>query len=202
MRILILITTFLFTNLTFSQTVKITKNYGSSNPELQEIMDFQNIQVEKFNFENSNLRGKNFEINVSEYVNGKLKSKTLLCDTSEADFLKIQYSPFSLKMFTQMKNGFLTINAKFYNFSSKTLNLKLSEKNQDKDYVAKDFFGAKIVTEFPLQEEFPLLAIITPTIHKDGSGSYCEVVQSDIKPENLGEHFKIPHYFLVTMKIK
>ena len=142
------------------------------------------------------------EINISEYVDGKLKSKTLLCDTSEADFLKIKYSPFTLKLFTQINNGYLTIQTKFYNFSSKKVQLKLDNRNKEETYVLKDFFGSKITTEFPIQNEIPLVAIITPTIHKDGSGSYCEVVQSDVKPENLGEHFNIPHYFLVTMKIK
>ena len=66
----------------------------------------------------------------------------------------------------------------------------------------KDFFGSKLTIELPMTEEIPLFAIITPTLHKDGSASYCEVVQSDIKPEELGKHFNIPHYFLVTMKIK
>ena len=43
---------------------------------------------------------------------------------------------------------------------------------------------------------------ITPTIHEDGSSSYCEVAQSDIAPEKLGAHFKIPHYFLITIAFK
>lgn len=191
-----------FATIAFSQTLKITQNYGSSNPEIQELMDFQKIYVENFNIENPELRNKNWEINISEYVEGKLTSKTKLGDTSEADFLKIRYSPFAIKMFTQIKNGYLTINGKFYNYNTKTLHLKLSEKSKEDDYILRDFFSMKLVLEYPIQEEFPLFAIITPTIHKDGSSSYCEVVQSDIKPEKLGEHFKIPHYFLVTMKIK
>ena len=165
-------------------------------------MDFQKIYVEKFNLESPSLANKNWEINVSEYVDGKFKSKTLLGETSEADFLKIKYSPFSIKLFTQIKGGFFTINAKFYNFTTKTLHLKLSDKSKEDNYVLKDFFGSKLTIELPMTEEIPLFAIITPTLHKDGSASYCEVVQSDIKPEELGKHFNIPHYFLVTMKIK
>ena len=180
----------------------MTQTYGNSNPEIQEILDFQKIYIEKFNFDNSTLANKHWEINILEFVDGKQKSKTLLCDTSEADFLKIKYSPFSLKIFTQINNGILSIQAKFYSFSSKKVQLKLDSRNKEETYALKDFFGSKITTEFPIQNEIPLVAIITPTIHKDGSGSYCEVVQSDIKPEDLGKHFKIPHYFLVLMKIK
>ncbi|NRS87528.1 hypothetical protein HNQ02_000435 [Flavobacterium sp. 7E] len=198
---IVIILTFIST-FSFSQTIKITQTYGSTNPEIQELMDFQKIYVEKFNFEYEKLSGKHWEINVSEFVDGKLKNKTQLGSTSEADFLKIRFSPFSLKLLSQIRNGNFTISANFYNFHTKTLHFKLSEKSDEDDYVVKDFFGAKIVNEYNFGDEFPLVAIITPTIHDDGSASYCEVVQSDIKPENLGSHFKIPHYFLITMKLK
>jgi len=60
--------------------------------------------------------------------------------------------------------------------------------------VLKDFFGGENFLEVSATQRFPILAIITPTTHKDGSGSYCEFVQSDLKPEDIGIHFKIPHY--------
>lgn len=54
----------------------------------------------------------------------------------------------------------------------------------------------------PINEEFPILAVITSTMRKDGSSSYCEVAQSEIAPEKLGEKFNIPHYFIISMKFK
>jgi hypothetical protein len=63
----------------------------------------------------------------------------------------------------------------------------------------KDFQGSKKETEIPLENEFYLTSIISPTVHKDGSASYCEVVLTK-NPENIGEEFKIPHYFLIRMK--
>ena len=66
----------------------------------------------------------------------------------------------------------------------------------------KDFFGSKKELSIDLQKKNAVFAIITPTIHEDGSGSYCEVAQSEIAPEKLGEHFKIPHYFLITITFK
>lgn len=188
--------------LVLGQNLKMTLKNVTSHPELREVLYFQNIQVSEFNFENEKLGGKHFEVNVYEFVEGKLKQKTQLLDTSEADFLKIKYSPFSMKIFTQVLRGTFSIKVDFYNISSKTLDLDILEKNKSRDYIAKDFFGNKIVKEYPMNKEIPLLAIITSTIHSDGSGSYCEVVQTDILPEKLGEHFKIPHYFLVTMKVK
>lgn len=186
----------------FSQTVKVTQNYGSTNPEIQELMDFQKIYLEKFNFENEKLSGKHWELNILEFIDGKLKNKTQLGSTSEADFLKIRYSPFTLKLLSQIRDGDITVSAKFYNFNTKTLHFKLPNDSNFDGYVVKDFFGGKIVNEYKLDEEFPLIAIITPTMHDDGSSSYCEVVQTNVKPENLGSFFRIPHYFLVTMKFK
>ncbi|PKP15193.1 MAG: hypothetical protein CVU07_11030, partial [Bacteroidetes bacterium HGW-Bacteroidetes-23] len=69
-------------------------------------------------------------------------------------------------------------------------------------YALKDFFGSNEEMNIELNKKTAVFAIITPTIHKDGSGSYCEVAQSSIKPEKLGEHFKIPHYFLITITFK
>ena len=69
-------------------------------------------------------------------------------------------------------------------------------------YALKDFFGEKKELTINPNKKNAVFAILTPTIHPDGSGSYCEVAQSDIAPEKLGEHFKIPHYFLVTINFK
>lgn len=75
-------------------------------------------------------------------------------------------------------------------------------KDDPENYVLKDFFGGKTELSMNMYEETPILTIITPTKHADGFSSYCEVVQSNIKPENLGTHFKIPHYFLITIQFK
>ena len=69
-------------------------------------------------------------------------------------------------------------------------------------YVLKDFFGTKRELNLDLQKKNAIFAIITPSVHEDGSASYCEVVQSNIEPEDLGQHFKIPHYFLMTLTFK
>jgi hypothetical protein len=75
-------------------------------------------------------------------------------------------------------------------------------QSNENEYALKDFFGSEKEINPELGKKNAIFAIITPTIHKDGSSSYCEVVQSEIAPEKLGEIFKIPHYFLVTIKFK
>ncbi|WP_286927609.1 hypothetical protein [Flavobacterium sp. UBA4197] len=193
----------LISNFAFAQnTVKITNNYGSENREIQDVIDFENIYIERLNFEGGQLNGKYYEINIQEFVKGKLVHKELLFDGAETDFFKINSDKESLKFFFKMADRKLKTYIRGMKFGSKKSYFKLQD-DSDK-YALKDFFGSKeeLFLDINSQQEIPVFAIITPTIHKDGSGSYCEVVQSDIKPENLGTHFKIPHYFLITMKFK
>ena len=74
----------LISNFAFAQnTVKITNNYGSENREIQDVIDFENIYIERLNFEGGQLNGKYYEINIQEFVKGKLVHKELLFDGAE-----------------------------------------------------------------------------------------------------------------------
>lgn len=183
-----------------SQIIKVTQNYGSTNPEIQDLMDFQNIYTEKLNFESKNLKGKSYIINLEEYSDGKIVQTAILFDGTETDYFKMDSTKESLMFFFELSNRKLKTYIRGKKFGSKKSYFKLDD-DADK-YALKDFFGNKKELNLDSQKTNVAFAIITPTIHKDGSGSYCEVVQSDVKPEDLGSHFKIPHYFLVTISFK
>jgi len=179
-------------------TVKMTHEYGSGNPEVQEIMDFENMYVEKLNFEGEPIRGKFFMIRLDEYKNGRLKRSSVLFNGSESDYFKIGSDKESLRFYFKMADGKMKTYLKGQKFGSKKSYFKLYEDSER--YALKDFFGNKSEYKLDLAQKNPVFAIITPTMHKDGSGSYCEVAQSNVAPENLGEHFKIPHYFIINIE--
>ena len=55
-KIKVLLTFLVISNIAFAQnTVKMTNNYGSENPEIQDIIDFENIYIEKLNFESEKI---------------------------------------------------------------------------------------------------------------------------------------------------
>ncbi|MDM1041762.1 MULTISPECIES: hypothetical protein [Empedobacter] len=192
---------FLISNFAFSQnTIKMTYKYGSDNGEIQDIIDFENIYIETLNFEGDLLNGKNYQINLEEYKNGKLTTKKLLFDSSESDYFKLNSNSLSLKFFFKMSDGKLKTYIRSNLFGTKKSYFNLM--NDSDKYALKDFFGEKKEVTINPNKKNAVFAILTPTIHPDGSGSYCEVAQSDIAPEKLGEHFKIPHYFLVTINFK
>ncbi|MEN2436816.1 hypothetical protein AAH994_15490 [Weeksellaceae bacterium A-14] len=193
-------------NFTFAQnTIKMTNNYGSENQDVQDLLNFENIFFDKLNFQSENLKGKFYEIVLDEFRNGKLVKTATLFDGSEADIFKIDNDKLSLKFAFKLSDEKLktfiigkTISGQ--GFYSKKYYSKLY--NDENDYALKNFFGMKKEINLDSNKKNPIFAIITPTIHEDGSGSYCEVAQSGIDPEKLGEKFKIPHYFLISIKFK
>ncbi len=188
-------------NFSFAQnSIKLTNSYGSENSDVQSLIDFEHIYIERLNFEEKALEGKHYIINLQEFKAGKLTSKSVLFDGTDDDHFKIKSNKESLKFLFKLADGKLKTQISSNRYRSKKLYFKL--KGDPENYALKDFFGNKTELSININEETPILAIITPTKHADGFSSYCEVVQSDIKPENLGTHFKIPHYFLVTIQFK
>lgn len=188
-------------NFSFGQnSVKVTSNYGSENTDIQNLIDFENIYFEQLNFEGKEIKEKQYKISLQEFKNGKLISKSILFDGFEDDYFKIKSDKESLKFLFKMADGKLKTYIRGSKFGSKKSYFKL--KDNSDQYALKDFFGSNSELHIDANQETAIFAIITPTKHEDGSSSYCEVVQLEIKPENLGSHFKIPHYFLVTIQFK
>jgi len=196
----LLVLLLIISNSVFSQkTVKMTCNYGINNKDIQELTDFEGIYIEQLNFEGENLNGKSYIIKIIEFKEGKkINSSTLFDDKS--DYFKINSDSVSLKFFFKLNDGELKVQIRGNNFLSKKTYFKLY--NDEYEYALKDFFYNKSELNIDLSKTNAVFAIITPSIHKDGSGSYCQVVQTDVTPEELGTHFKIPHYFIVTIEFK
>lgn len=193
----------LISSFAFAQNIKVTSNYGSQNQDIQDLITFENIFFDKLTFQSENLKGKSYEIDLEEFRNGKSVKTSILFDGAEADIFKIGNDKLSLKFAFKLSDGKLktfvignTVSGQ--GFYSKKHYSKLF--NDEDDYALKNFFGSTEEISLDINKKNAIFAIITPTIHKDGSGSYCEVAQSDIAPEKLGEKFNIPHYFLVTIK--
>ncbi|VXC18819.1 conserved hypothetical protein [Flavobacterium sp. 9R] len=192
---------FSVTQLHYSQkSITMTNSYGSENQEIQNLMDFEKIYTERLNFASEELKGKHYEVSLEEFKNGKLIRTSSLFDSSDSDYFKIESNSESLSFFFKLSDGKLKTYIRGKKFGSKKYYFKLYSDSDE--YALKDFFGGKKEVTIDFQKKNAVFGIITPTIHKDGSGSYCEVAQSDIAPEKLGEHFNIPHYFIVSIKFK
>lgn len=186
-----------------AQEVKMTADFGVEDKVTNYILDFQNISIEHFKFYGEDLKGKVAVVVLKEFKKGKLVKTEKLFDGEESrDHFKIDSSYFDFRFFASLDNEnrqFRTwIRASRFGAGKRQYVLQ-----KDKfGYAMKDFFGSKKELTFGINDEIPLLAMITPHKQENGWGSYCEVLQSDIQPKDLGKHFGIPHYFLVTVVFK
>ncbi|OOV29498.1 hypothetical protein BXU11_06335 [Flavobacterium sp. LM5] len=182
------------------KSITMTNSYGSENQEIQNLMDFEKIYTERLNFTSEDLKGKDYEVSLEEFKNGKLIKTSALFDSSDSDYFKIDSNSESLSFFFKLSDGKLKTYIRGKKFGSKKYYFELDSDSDE--YTLKDFFGDKKEVTIDFQKKNAVFAIITPTIYNDGSSSYCEVAYSGIAPEKFGEHFNIPHYFIVSIKFK
>lgn len=167
---------------------------------MESLLKFQNIESYDLKVEGDSLTGKSYELRFKQFQKGKKQADWVLIDSAElGDLGKIKAGELSFKILSQTQEGKSKIEVQFPRFnSSKTFKPVKSEF----DYVMKDFLGG--VNQMPLdaKKENYFLAYLLPTEHKDGSASYCEVAQSGLDPETLYEKFKVPNYYLVSIRFK
>ncbi len=177
----------------------IIVKYSNSpmDKNLYEVLDFENITVAELYFSGECLRGKSYIITLEEFRDGNSIGTYCLFNGTEDTIFKIRENYETIKFYFKLSEAKLKMMIRGYFFTSKKKYRKLYS---DSDlYAVKDFFGSNDEYKINLSNNNALFAIITPTVHLDGTSSYCEVVQSNIKPENLGKVYSIPHYFIVRI---
>ena len=175
--------------------VRMEPKYGTENKDLQNVLNFENIYLEQLSFKGPSVNGKQYKIVIKEFLDGRLKDSSVLFDGTELDLFMVNEDSVSVSFAFKLADGNLKAQVFGQGFGSQKVYLPLLEKADD--YALKDFFGSNKQLTINIDTANAILAIITPTIHEDGSGSYCEVAQSDVLPEALGRAFKIPHYFVI-----
>lgn len=197
---LIFLASFLIANVASAQTAVMSAKNGTANYELNQVLSFENINIESLIFRGDDLKGKYYQVFVKEYKAGKLIKTETLFDGGELDIFKIPNDSTSFGFFSKPDGDKLKIQIKSLHFSSRMLTYKINANSST--YVLKDFLGAEPQMNVPIGKPFYALAIITPTIHKDGSSSYCEVAQSNVDPESFWTKFNVTHYFLIEIVFK
>ena len=179
--------------------IKMQIGYGSENAELMSVLYFEDIGLNKMIFSGNDLKGKDFQISVKEFVKGKLAKNEVVFDSKEDEYFKIKNDKFTFRILTKTT----LVNTVMFQFQfngfSKRKEYKIAA-NQ-KEFASKTFLGSsqdeKII---PVNTETYVLTYMMPYQKKDGSKQYCEVAQSGINPEQFGTNYAIPTYFLISIK--
>lgn len=195
---LLLVSLSLLSN-TFAQSgIKMRVEYGSDNPDLMSVLYFENIGLAKMKFSGSDLKDKDFQITIKEFVRGKLTKTEVVFDSKEDAYFKIKSDKFGFRVLTKrtLENA-VRFDFQFDGFS-KQKEYKVAAGQ--KEFALKSFLGSSPELSVPLNTGTYILTYMMPYVKEDGSKQYCEVAQSDVRPEDFGKKYKIPTYFLIDIK--
>jgi hypothetical protein len=175
-------------------------NYGSENIDLQSILQFEDIDLNKMTFSGNDLKDKDFQISIKEFVSGKLKKTEVVFDSKEDAYFKIKSDKFIFRVLTKVTSeNSVKFDFQFNGFS-KQKEYKVAAGQ--KEFALKSFLGSKPELSMPLNTNTYILTYMMPYVKKDGSTAYCEVAQSDVNPEDYGKKYAIPVYFLIDIKFQ
>jgi hypothetical protein len=199
MKYLLILTTFLFSTLTFCQDFNFKSEYNPSDKKLiDNYFRFEGINFSQNSISSQNIINKNYTINLKEFKNGNLLNTICLDKSNDAKYDIIDSTTFKFNILgKRIKNNYNLI-LFFKKYSTKKYTLKLQSKYIE-DYILKEIAIKKEVLQF--NKPFIFLLLTTPEYHKDGSASWCDVAANET-PEKIYEKNKIPHFFIFEMTIE
>lgn len=179
-------------------TIKLSTNETLDNEDLMNVLRFQGIAMSKVKFTGTKLWGKDFKISIRDYANGKLIKSYELFDSKEDDFFKIKEQEFSFSVLAQStSSGSAKIDLRFPGFGI-VKEFKLAANH--KDFALKSFQEGTADIDFQVGESKSILTFVMPYKTKNGSTHYPDLLQAEIKPEDLGKKLNIPRYFLIDLR--
>ncbi len=81
--------------------IKMQVKYGSENPDLMNVLYFEDIGLNKMSFTGNDLKGKDFQISVKEFVNGKLAKNEVVFDSTEDEYFRIKGDKYGFRILTK-----------------------------------------------------------------------------------------------------
>lgn len=186
----------------YSQTDAFIEVDRATGPaDLQQLMYFEGISLERLKIRSAALKGKNFSILIKEFKNGKLIRTETAFNSNEDEYFRIKSDTLEFSVISKMSDtSEFRLQFQFPGFSSAR---KFRVSPRDKDtFALKNFFGPK--TQLPIDPKGTnyFLAYMMPYVKPDKSTAYCEVAQAGLDPEKLYDTYKIPHYFLAAIKFE
>ena len=178
--------------------VEMTSQYGAPDVDLQSILYFEDIGLEKVKFAGEGLDGGDYMISIEDYVNGTLSARKAVFDSREDSYFKIHGNELLFRVLSKADPG-KSVKLEFqFNGFSKRVSFDLLPNEEA--FALKSFLGSRPSAPVDLEAENIVLTYMMPYVAGDGSTQYCDVVQSDIAPEQLGKKYGIPRYFLIKIR--
>lgn len=180
--------------------IKLSFAAQSTDPDVLSLLRFERIEMWDLRFEHPDLSRMHYEIRVKRFLRGKKTLDEVAFDSKELGELGVpKDNALAFRVMSQAKEKKARIDFQFPRWSVQKSYACLESRF---DYVMKNFLGASDSMAVAPGKETYVLAYLQPFAKPDGSASYCEVAQSGLDPEQLFQRFKIPCYFLVSVKFQ
>lgn len=180
-------------------SIKLSTSEETNNEDLTYVMQLQDIQFSKIRLNGTDLIGKNFQIFLRDYSQGKLIKSHLIFDSKEEGLFTIKEKEFGFSVLTKkIALTKMRIDFRFIGFSVTKI---LDIKKEHQDFVLKNFQNNLDGIEIPLHANTSFLALLMPYQLPNKSMRYIDAALTDLKPEEFGRTFNVPRYFLLDIKI-
>lgn len=177
---------------------EMSSHYGAQDAELQSILYFEDIGLEKLQFTGPHLKGSDYIISIEDYADGALSARTDIFDSREDPYFKVRGNELAFRVLSRTDAG---KSVKFqFQFNGFAKRVTYDLRPHEEAFALKNFLGARTSIPVDLKAENVALTYMMPYVEKDGSKQYCDVVQSGVPPESLGKKYRIPRYFLIKIR--
>lgn len=178
-----------------SPGVVLSAETGSRSADLQSILYFEGINMEKFMIRGTELSGRDFQLNVKEFVEGRLVKTDTIFNSHEDAYFRLKADSLPFRAISKItESGVFKIRFQFNGFAvNREYQLSATEKNK---FTLKDFLSQKKEMSIDFAKGNYLLAFMPPYIRPNKSEAYCEVAQSGTDPEKLFDKYGLRHYYL------
>lgn len=185
---------------TFAQSpIFLSTSDGTPHEDLMHVMQIQGIHMTKVKINGDELAGKNYKINLKDFSNGKLVATHLIFDSNKDELFKFKEKEFGFNvLIKRMTPTTMRVDFRFSGFSV-TKNLEV--KNNHTDFLLKSFQKNLDGIAIDMNKPNHFLALMMPYQLPNQATRYADVANANIKPEDLGNSFPIPRYFLVEIEI-
>lgn len=137
--------------------IKMRAEYGSDNVDVMSILQFENIGLEKMTFSGIDLKNKDFQIAVKEFVNGKLTKTEVVFDSKEDEYFKIKSDKFTFRVLTKMTpENTVKLQFQFKGFSAQK---EYKVAAGQKEFWLKTFLGRQLEISIPLYANTYILGL-------------------------------------------
>ena len=181
-----------------NDTAKLVVKYGVNDIQLQNLLNFKNIDYFTIKISGAKIMGKKFAVLSKEYWNGKVSRTDTVTDLSNTPIPGLSRDSLVITVLVE-KSDPDSMRISFNYDQRFGITKKYKTTVSDKYSMRSLSNGAE--HKVKIGENFPLLVYTLPYENPNYPGAlfYCQLTNEGIPPKDWGEKYKLKHYIVFEM---